>query len=194
MTAALEGGGWVVRSTPRPYFAPAKEPVPILQEAGWAPGPVWTGGKSRPHRNSIPDRPARTYSLYRLSYPAHNIMLYYIILYYISYGTTVVYTVRRWWKRRYAAHICICTERPGLLSPVGWYFTTACPSPHLSSLVTCCIHLLSQPLMCANYLISFVVKERSILRFSSKDSSPLLRICIAFVPVSVTAKQQGGYC
>ena len=33
---------------------PGKDPVPIVQEAGWAPGPVWTGGKSRPHRNSIP--------------------------------------------------------------------------------------------------------------------------------------------
>jgi len=32
---------------------------PILQEAGLAPGPVWTGGKSRPHRDSIPNRPAR---------------------------------------------------------------------------------------------------------------------------------------
>jgi len=28
-----------------------KDPVPTLQEAGWAPGLVWTGGKSRPHRN-----------------------------------------------------------------------------------------------------------------------------------------------
>ena len=37
-----------------------KDPVPILQEAGWAPGPVWTGGKSRLHRDSIPDRPARS--------------------------------------------------------------------------------------------------------------------------------------
>ena len=35
-------------------------PVPILQEAGWAPGPVWTGGKSRPYWDSIPDRPARS--------------------------------------------------------------------------------------------------------------------------------------
>ena len=51
---------WVVSSTPRPHFTPGKDPVPILQEAGWAPGPVWTGGKSRPHRNSIPDRPARS--------------------------------------------------------------------------------------------------------------------------------------
>jgi hypothetical protein len=64
--------GWVVRSTPRPHFAPGKDTVPILQEAGWAPGPVWTGGKSRPHRDSIADRPARSQSLYRLSYRART--------------------------------------------------------------------------------------------------------------------------
>jgi len=63
--------GWVVSSTPRPHFTPGKDPVLILQEAGWAPGPVGTGGKSRPHRNSIPDRPAPSQWLYRLSYPAH---------------------------------------------------------------------------------------------------------------------------
>jgi len=51
---------WVVSGTPRPHFTPGKDPVPIVQEAGWAPGPVWTGGKSRPHRDSIPDRPARS--------------------------------------------------------------------------------------------------------------------------------------
>jgi len=50
--------GWVVSSTPRPHFTSEKDPVPILQEAGWAPGPVWTGGKSCPHQGSIPDRPA----------------------------------------------------------------------------------------------------------------------------------------
>ena len=61
----------MVSSTPRPHFTPGKDPVPILQEAGWAPGPVWTGGKYRPHQDSIPDRPARSQSLYRLSYPAH---------------------------------------------------------------------------------------------------------------------------
>ena len=48
-------------STPRPHFTRGKDPVSIvLQEAGWAPGPVWTGGKSRPHRDSIPDRPVRS--------------------------------------------------------------------------------------------------------------------------------------
>jgi hypothetical protein len=36
MTSALEGGGW---SAPRPgRFTPGKDPVPILQEAGWAQG------------------------------------------------------------------------------------------------------------------------------------------------------------
>ena len=40
--------GWVFSSTLRPHFTLGKEPVPILQEAGWAPGPVWTGGKSFP--------------------------------------------------------------------------------------------------------------------------------------------------
>ena len=64
--------GWVVSGTPPPHFTAGKDPVPILQEAGWAPGLVWTDGKSRRHRDSIPDRPARSQSLYRLSYPAHK--------------------------------------------------------------------------------------------------------------------------
>jgi hypothetical protein len=31
---------------PRPLFAPEKDPVPIVQEAGWAPGTVWTGAEN----------------------------------------------------------------------------------------------------------------------------------------------------
>ena len=56
MTAALEGSE---RSAARPWLhlTPGKEPVPILQEAGWAPGLVWMGGKSRPHQDSVRDRP-----------------------------------------------------------------------------------------------------------------------------------------
>ena len=50
---------------------PAKHTVPIVQEAGWAPGPVWTGGIPRPHRDPIPDHPARSQSLHLLGYPAH---------------------------------------------------------------------------------------------------------------------------
>ena len=36
------GSGWVVSSTLRQHFTPGKDPVPIVQGAGWAPGPVWT--------------------------------------------------------------------------------------------------------------------------------------------------------
>jgi len=50
----------VVSRTPQRHFTPGKDPVPILQEAGWAPGPVSKDGKSRPHRDSIPDLPARS--------------------------------------------------------------------------------------------------------------------------------------
>ena len=54
MTAALEGGEWSAarpgRTLPGTHFT-----------GDWgAPGPVWAGGKSRPHRNWIPDRPARS--------------------------------------------------------------------------------------------------------------------------------------
>ena len=79
MTAALEGGEWSA-AHPGRTLPPVKTRYPFLQEAGWAPGPVWTGGKSRPHRDSIPDRPARDQSLYRLSYPAHFIIIIIIII------------------------------------------------------------------------------------------------------------------
>ena len=44
-----------VSVTPRPLFISGKNPVPIVQEAGWDPGPVWTGAENpAPHRDSIP--------------------------------------------------------------------------------------------------------------------------------------------
>ena len=50
--------------------APGKDPVPIVQEAGWAPGPVWTGAENlTPTGILSPDSPAHSESLYRLSYP-----------------------------------------------------------------------------------------------------------------------------
>jgi len=46
LTSALDVSGW---STPRPgRFTLGKEPVPIVQEAGWVPGPVWTGAENLP--------------------------------------------------------------------------------------------------------------------------------------------------
>jgi hypothetical protein len=31
---------------PQLLFTPGKNPVSIVQEAGWAPGPVWTGAEN----------------------------------------------------------------------------------------------------------------------------------------------------
>ena len=75
MTTALEGGEG---SASRPGRTPGKDPVPIVQEAGWAPEPVWTGAENLPSTGiRSPDRPARSQS-HRLrytdkaTYTAHN--------------------------------------------------------------------------------------------------------------------------
>ena len=44
---------------------PRKDPVPIVEEAGWAPGPVWTGAENlAPTGIRFLDRPARSQLLY----------------------------------------------------------------------------------------------------------------------------------
>jgi hypothetical protein len=61
-------GGWSVPRRGR--FTPGKDPVPIVQEAGWAPGPFWTCAKNLALTGiRSPDRPGCSQSLYRLSYP-----------------------------------------------------------------------------------------------------------------------------
>jgi len=68
------GGGLGVSVTPWPLFTPWKDPVPIVQEAGWAPGPVWTGAENLSSTGILSlDRPARGQSQYRLGYPAQEI-------------------------------------------------------------------------------------------------------------------------
>jgi len=52
--------GWVVSSTPWSHFTPGKDPVTILEEAGWAPGPVWTGAENLVSSGIRSDRPARS--------------------------------------------------------------------------------------------------------------------------------------
>jgi len=60
---------------PRLLFTPGKDPVPNVQEAEWwAPRLVWTGAENlAPTGIQSPDRPARSQSLYRLRYPAHEL-------------------------------------------------------------------------------------------------------------------------
>jgi hypothetical protein len=61
-TSALGGDGW---SAPRPgHFTPRKDPVPIVQEAGWAPEPICTCAKILFYtRIRSPDHPAHSQSL-----------------------------------------------------------------------------------------------------------------------------------
>ena len=64
--------GWGISVTLWLLFTLGKDPVPIVQEAGWAPGPVWTGAENFASTGiRSPDHPARSESLYRLNYPAH---------------------------------------------------------------------------------------------------------------------------
>jgi hypothetical protein len=55
---------WVVNATLRALYPREKYLVPIVQDVGWSPGQVWTGAE-----NLAPDRPVRSESLNRLSYP-----------------------------------------------------------------------------------------------------------------------------
>ena len=49
---------------------PGRDTVPIVEGAGWVPQTVWTGAENlAPHRDSI-NRPTRSESLCRLSYPS----------------------------------------------------------------------------------------------------------------------------
>jgi hypothetical protein len=54
------------------HLLPPGDPVPLVQEAEWAPGAVWTGAENLAFTGiQSPDHPAPSQSLYRLSYSTH---------------------------------------------------------------------------------------------------------------------------
>jgi len=62
-----------------PATLPRKRPVSVVEEAGWAPGPVWTSVEDlAPTGIRSLDRPARSKSLYRLNYPGPIYIYIYI--------------------------------------------------------------------------------------------------------------------
>jgi hypothetical protein len=89
-TSALDGGEWSASLPGRP-LAPGKgPPVPVGQEAGWAPELVWTQRLEEKSFSPLPGiehpspgRPARSQTLYWLSYQAH-ILYFYILLFSVS--------------------------------------------------------------------------------------------------------------
>jgi hypothetical protein len=59
----------VASLTTRPLYLRERDAVSIVQETGWAPGPVWTPAENLASTGiRSPDRPTRSESLYRLSY------------------------------------------------------------------------------------------------------------------------------
>ena len=60
LTSVLKRG-WVVNATPQPLYPQERDTVPSVQEAGWAPGPVWRGKENlAPTGIRSPDCPARS--------------------------------------------------------------------------------------------------------------------------------------
>ena len=59
-------------SRPGRFLSPGKTLYPLYRRLGGPQGRSGQVWKTRSHRYSIPDRPARSQSLYRLRYPAHS--------------------------------------------------------------------------------------------------------------------------
>ena len=97
MTAALEGSEW---SAVRPgrSLPPGKTRYPIYKRLG---GPQGRSGQAEnlgPHRDSIPDRPARQ-SLYRLSWWAHSIWQGRRIKHSINrHYSNLILLTNAWWR------------------------------------------------------------------------------------------------
>ena len=71
LTLALDGNGW---STPCPgCFTLGKDPVPIVYEAGWEPGPAWKSPENLPP-NRIQSPGCQTVVSHYTTYaiPAHS--------------------------------------------------------------------------------------------------------------------------
>ena len=59
-----------VNDTPRPLYPQKEDPVPIVQDNGWVPRPVWTGARNSPTPEFEPRTyPTRSEPLYQLSFP-----------------------------------------------------------------------------------------------------------------------------
>jgi len=75
--------------------------VPVVEEAGWTPEPVWTGAENlAPTGIRSPMRTAPSESLYRLSYPGP----YFIYIYICIYSCVCVCVRAR-------ARVCVIDER-----------------------------------------------------------------------------------
>ena len=133
---------WGVSITPRPLFTPGKDPVSLVQEAGWDPGPVWTGAENfAPTGIWSPDRPARSQSLYRPSYLACYkgniyIFIYLFLFIYLSTAFCIPFEITK--KGRYNIY--------GLSSHyTGWSKCLCAPDDY--TVIIKCIETFDHPVL-----------------------------------------------
>ena len=63
-------------------FTPRKDPLPVLREAGWVPGPFWAGSECLTSIGfRFPNRPTRNESLYQLLCPGLHVRVYNLTTY-----------------------------------------------------------------------------------------------------------------
>jgi hypothetical protein len=132
----------VVSVTPRPRFTPEKgPPVPIVQEAGWAPEPVWT--QRLEEISSLPPpgieprslgRPAHSQTLYCLSYPAHRNNVTVSCLYWCQGSTrvsiilTTTFMAKRTERRNLVIENTVTNARVALSRPLSVASITDSPA------------------------------------------------------------------
>jgi len=94
-------------------FTSRKHPVPLVYKAGWAPGLVWTGAENNAYTGiRSTDRPARSKSLYRLSYP--DPLLIKCVYIYIYIYIYILFVLSR-------SLYCLCVYMCTVLLPPGGY-------------------------------------------------------------------------
>jgi hypothetical protein len=138
--------GWVVNATPRLLY-PRKRPDTHCR---WAPGPVWTGAENlTPTGIQSSDRPARSESLYRLSYPGpqHSFYNQTQIMYTLRVSTTPPPPSEQILRARLSQTVTTVTDRgpsnveildsnraPAVLPEVSMVFLTSYRTdPHIIS-------------------------------------------------------------
>ena len=118
MTAALEEGKWSA-ARPGRTLPPGKTRYPFYRRLGGPQGRSARSEKSRRHRNSIPDRPARSQSLYQLSYPAQEEDIIRTVIQYITSKSDV-------------QKFLIIHPDFGILSELGSWFGSSIVKPKLT--------------------------------------------------------------
>jgi len=89
-----------VQSTAPAALPLETNPVPIVQEAGWAQGLVWTGAENLASTGfRSPYRSARSESLYRLSYIGPRFRWFPVFFFWVSgdpRGIKPLVLIKRW--------------------------------------------------------------------------------------------------